>query len=224
MVREISSKKIHSSFSHVRYQGRVMLIENTASLWGTTIRWYNLHKIVVVWVNQSYYYAFILYTLLKNYIIYHQWSCLPLSLYLLFQGLHTDEWALWEGERICFPFSFWRWLSPVPNGAGTVLMSFRSWQKYFFTFLSTINWATIIPVPDRVSSPCLSLQPVWPPGECHKPGTNWSDWLPDIFQLWIYFVNCNIRFLVSFGYLETYLIFVIFSPRSLIWAKIFSTQ
>ena len=134
MVREISSKKIHSSFSHVRYQGRVMLIENTASLWGTTIRWYNLHKIVVVWVNQSYYYAFILYTLLKNYIIYHQWSCLPLSLYLLFQGLHTDEWPLWEGERICFPFSFWRWLSPVPNGAGTVLMSFRSWNFFFFFF------------------------------------------------------------------------------------------
>ena len=38
---------IHSLFFHLRYQGRVMLIENTASLWGTTTRWHSRHKIVV---------------------------------------------------------------------------------------------------------------------------------------------------------------------------------
>ena len=35
------------SWTFIRYQGRVMLIENTASLWGTTTRWQQSHRIYI---------------------------------------------------------------------------------------------------------------------------------------------------------------------------------
>ena len=135
-----------------------MLIENTASLWGTTTRWYCLHKIVVVSVTPSYY-AFLIYTLLKNYI----------SNGLLFPCHHifssrdfTQMNELCEKARHLF-FHLFRW--------DLIHYAYQKWKLMsLLEGCFTKPFLQIFSVPDGSGGPCLSLQPVWSPGERDQPG------------------------------------------------------
>ena len=196
---EFKKKRLLKCFH--RYKGRVMLIENTASLWGTTARWLQFHchwidldsttESILILKNSPGSSGFLgLWdTLWKKFRMRSPWSFNPcisncldtcficlVFLTLLFQGLHTDEWALWEGEKSVLQSYVWR---RIKLGAG------RCYPKNTFCIFSQI-----FSVPNGAGSPCIPLQSIWPPGECHKPGFSWS---LNIFQSRKHSVITNTR-------------------------------